>query len=92
MKYTRNNKTISGRLHDELVMMDIDQGKYFSLNPVATRIWDLLDEPKGIEELCGSLMDEYEVREDQCREEVDVYLAEMVKLGLVMRNEFLSEK
>ena len=44
-KYVRNSKTISGRLHDEMVMMDIEQGKYFSLNPVATRIWDLLESP-----------------------------------------------
>jgi len=42
-KYTRNNDTIQGRLNDELVMMDIEKGKYFSLNPVATHIWDLLE-------------------------------------------------
>ena len=47
-KYIRNSRTISGRLHDELVMMDMEKGKYFSLNPVATRIWDLLEKPLDI--------------------------------------------
>ena len=84
MKYLRNNKTISGRLHDEMVMMDIEQGKYFSLNPVATRIWDLLEDPLTEGQLCGFLVEEYEVEAEQCREEVEELLAQMVKLGLVV--------
>jgi hypothetical protein len=84
-KYIRNNKTISGRLHDELVMMDIDLGKYFSLNPVATRIWDILENPVDLDELCNRLQKEYEVEREQCYIDVKEYLAEMVKLGLVLR-------
>ena len=87
MKFVRNSKTISGRLHDELVMMDIDQGKYFSLNPVATRIWDLLENPLTSDELCLRLIDEYDVEPEQCRIEVEEHLAEMVGMGLVLRNE-----
>jgi hypothetical protein len=83
-KYIRNNKTISGRLSDELVMMDIDQGKYFSLNPVATRIWDLLDKPLSVEEICAVLTEEYNVDLCQCKSEVEEYLSEMVKLGLLL--------
>jgi len=83
-RYSRNSKTISGRLHDELVMMDLDQGKYFSLNPVATRIWDLLAKPLTTEELCLILIDEYDVEPERCRIEVKEHLAEMVRLGLVL--------
>ena len=82
-KYLRNSKTISGRLHDELVMMDIEKGKYFSLNPVATRIWELLENPLTIKELCSLLMDEYEINADQCKAEVEDHLKEMIKLGLI---------
>lgn len=82
--YARSGRSVTGRLHDELVMMDPEQGKYFSLNPVATRIWDLLESPMGFEELCRVLMEEYEVSEVQCREEVTEHLAEMVRLGLVL--------
>jgi len=84
--YIRNNNTVSGRLSDELVMMDIDKGKYFSLNPVATRIWDLLELPLTIDELCGHLMEEYEVDAEQCRAEVTEVINEMVKLGVVLKH------
>lgn len=84
--YTRNSKTISGRLHDEMVMMDLDKGKYFSLNQVATRIWELLENPSGIDQLCVVLSAEYEVDPDQCRRETEEVLGEMVRLGLVLRS------
>jgi len=86
-KYIRNSRTISGRLHEELVMMDLGQGKYFSLNPVATRIWDLLGEPLDLEELCKRLMAEYNVSSDQCRADVRNHLNEMGRMGLVTKEE-----
>jgi len=83
IRYIRNSKTISGRLSDEMVMMDIDHGKYFSLNPVATRIWDLLERPLTIDELCLILMNEYNVDTELCRTDVDEYLSVMVTIGMV---------
>ena len=82
--YKRNNETISGRLDDEIVMMDIQRGKYFSLNPVATRIWDLLEKPLSLDALCNLLMEEYEVSADRCCTEVQEYLDEMEKLGMIL--------
>ena len=87
MKYQRNSKTISGRLSDELVMMDMDKGKYFSLNPVATRIWDLLADPMSVEELCSHLMEEYEVEANQCQKDVEDVIEKMKKLNIVLEKE-----
>jgi hypothetical protein len=86
-KYVRNNRTISGRLLDEMVMMDLEQGKYFSLNPIATRIWDLLDRPVSVDELCAALMEEYDVDAEQCSREVTEHLEEMVRLGLILETQ-----
>ena len=83
-KYTRNSRTISGRLHDELVMMDLEQGKYFSLNPVATRIWDLLEKEMTLDELCAVLTEEYDVESGQCIDEVGELMSGMEGLGLVI--------
>lgn len=83
--YQRNNETISGRLDDELVMMDIQKGKYFSLNPVATSIWDLLEKPIALDAICNQLREEYEVGADQCRAEVEACLNEMEQLGMILK-------
>lgn len=85
--FIRNKNTLSGSLQDELVMMDLDRGKYFSLNPVATRIWTLLENPLTIDELCRILTDEYNVDIEQCRAEVREHLTEMTGAGLILRIE-----
>ena len=82
-RYRRNPETVSGRIDDELVMMDIRRGQYFSLNPVATRIWDLLAEPVTLDGLCGALQEEYDVDPGQCRTDVLACLDELAALGLV---------
>ena len=86
-KYIRNSKTISGRLHDEMVMMDIDQGKYFSLNQSATRIWELLDIPRDAGEICTFLAIEFEVDSEQCIREVEEHIKELVRMGLVSKTD-----
>lgn len=81
--YQRNPETISGALHDQLVMMDIQKGQYFALNPAATRIWELLEKPLTLEAICKALLEEFEVSPEQCRQDVKEHLAEMQKLELI---------
>jgi len=82
-KYRRNKDTISGQLDDQLVMMDIEKGQYFSLNPVSTRIWELLERSRTMEEICITLTREFEIEPGQCRAEVEEHLREMKELGLI---------
>ena len=63
-------------------MMDIEQGKYFSLNPVATRVWDLLEVEMSAEELCGHLTEEYDVDSYSVQGRGQALLEDMVRLGL----------
>jgi hypothetical protein len=82
-RFIRNHETISGQIDDELVMMDIEKGSYFSLNTVATRIWELLEGPLTIEGLCDLLLKEYDVDLSECRADVKEHLTKMQELGLV---------
>ncbi len=81
--YIRNQETISGQIDDEIVMVDIEKGSYFSLNAVATRVWELLDEPLTLASLCDRLLTEYDVNPEECRADVAEHLTQMQTLGLV---------
>lgn len=83
IKYQRNNELISADLDEDLVMLDIEQGKYFSLNPVGRRIWDLLENWMSKEEIIPILLEEYEVSEAECKADVSQHLKELVKLKLI---------
>lgn len=82
-KFKQNKNILAQPLQDHIVMLNIDSGKYFSLNQVATAIWDLLEEPRSIDEICEKLVLEFEVNTENCVKEIEDYLKKMEKLKLV---------
>lgn len=86
-KYSRNEQIIDGELDDNQVMMHLDKGKFFGLNPVAKRIWQLIENPKTIEEIIALLLEEYDVQETQCLQEVNEFLDKAIQCDIVIINE-----
>lgn len=84
-RYQRNQNTVASKLDDEIVMIDIDLGKYFSLNPVASSIWDILEEPKSKVEICSALLNEYDVDQQTCQTKVEAFLKELIDMKLVIK-------
>ena len=70
-------------LDGEKVMMDLDKGRYLVMNEVGTRIWDIAEETKSIREITNILLDEYEVDEETCREQVIVFVRELIDSHLL---------
>jgi len=53
------------------------------LNPVATKIWELLESPLSFDELCIQLQKEYDVSEARCRQETEACVSDLIAFGLV---------
>lgn len=81
--YKRNSDLISSDLDEDLVILDIEQGKYFSLNPVSKRIWEILENQKSQTEILTILLDEYQVTEEECERDLEKHLKELKKLKLI---------
>lgn len=64
-------------------MMDMDSGDYYGLDAIASRIWQLLESQKTVDEICQQLLKEYEVTEEQCQQDVISFLDEMAKHNTV---------
>jgi len=79
---TRHPDMLSAEIGGEAVMMSIENGAYFGLNPVATRIWDLIEQPKTVAELVQVITDEYEVEAAQCEADVQGFVSDMIERGL----------
>lgn len=61
------NKDIDAtEFNDEKVMMNMDKGKYYALNEVGSRIWDLINSNTKVSEIVDALLKEYEVSEEDC--------------------------
>ena len=64
-------------------MMHIEKGKYFGLNPVGKRIWDMLEEPKSFSEITQRLLSDFDVTEEQCTREVKDFLKKAIDYDIV---------
>ena len=67
----------------ELIGMSVEQGACYGLNDVATRIWELLAEPRSVDSLCQQLTSEYDVDAGQCLREVLDLVEDLRAEGLV---------
>ena len=70
-------------LDDTVVMMDSDEGNYYELDAVGTRIWNLLDNERSVAEVCELLVREYDVTLEDCRQDVLKFLEQVAQLGVV---------
>lgn len=82
-KLQRADDLLGAAVGDELLMMSIEKGSYFSLNAVGTRIWELLESPITFDELVARLTAEYDVPADTCRQEVEKFLAALRERGML---------
>lgn len=84
-KITRHSDILSAEIGGEAVMMSIEKGAYFGLNPIATRIWDLIDQPQSIDELIAVISEEYDVSDEQCAADVQEFVADMLARGIAQQ-------
>ena len=66
-------------------MLDLDRGVYYGLDPVGTRTWELIREQAWLplQKILDSLLDEYDVREDRCAQDLLNFVSVMQEQGLV---------
>ncbi len=82
-RFIRKKELLSSRMDNEIVMMHPESGKYFALNPVASRIWDLLETPQNLNELVEKLLKEFDVSKETCSKEVTTFLSEIIEKKLI---------
>jgi hypothetical protein len=76
---------MSRRIGDEHVILDVDRGIYFGLDPIGSRIWELLEGEATCDEIAATLAAEYEVSEDQARNDLARLVEQLDGHGLVTR-------
>jgi len=79
----RQDGWLAAQVGDELVMMSVDSGVYIGLNDIGARVWDLIETPRDLSEICSTLSDEFETTPENCRPEVEAFLAQLQQRGAV---------
>lgn len=68
---------------DGAVLLDIEQGVCFSLNPVGLKIWDLLKQKLSLDQIVDALATEFQVPRDQLRSDASEFIAALLAKNLL---------
>lgn len=50
---------VAANMDGEVALMSISSGKYYCLNETSSRIWQLIEQPRHVNEVCQVLLEEY---------------------------------
>lgn len=75
---SKTDNCVGVQLGNESVLMSIEKGEYYSLDPIGSRIWELLQTPKAFEQLCMQLEQEFNVDPDKFKDDVEGFLNELI--------------
>ena len=67
----------------EAVLLDLKSQRYFGLDEVGTRIWQLLDERRQTEAVLEAMLAEFDVEEGALRRDLAVFLHQLTDAGLI---------
>jgi hypothetical protein len=82
-KLSRTENLLSTQLDEETVLMSIDAGAYYGLEGPARSIWEILETPTTFSALVESLVEKYRVSPETCAADVEKFLEEMEREGLL---------
>ncbi len=79
----RSSDILASEVEGEIVMMSIEQGKYFGLDVVGGDIWKMIEAPQSIQEICNELKQEYKVEAEVMEKDVLLFVQDLIENGIV---------
>ena len=67
----------------ESAILNLDNGVYYSLNPIGARVWKLIEQPRRVGEIRDVLLGEYDVEPGLCESDLFVLLSRLLEQGLI---------
>jgi len=79
-----SKEQVSCDLAGEVAIVNLENGVYYGLDPTATRIWELLAEPRTFGDICSSMLRIYDVERPTLEADVRAFVGELATQGLVV--------
>lgn len=68
---------------DGAVLLDLEKGKYFSLNTVGMEIWKKVEEKASRRQILDHLRTIFQAPEDQLEEDLELFVRALSEKGLI---------
>lgn len=74
---------LSAEIGDEVVILNVESEKYFGLNPVGARIWQLIQDRRPLTEIRDIVLTEFDVDAERCERDLLHLVDRLREEGLV---------
>jgi len=74
---------VSSDVGGEAVILHMQSGIYYGLDPVGARIWSLVQQPKRVADLREAVVDEFDVEPARCETDLIELLQKLLTEGLI---------
>jgi hypothetical protein len=74
---------VTAPVNNELMMLNVEQGAYYSLDPIAANIWELIESPAKVQDIVSILRTRYKVSLEECQAEVLTFLGKLNENGMI---------
>jgi hypothetical protein len=79
----QSREVVASDIDGEVIMMSIAKGKYYGMDLVASRIWELMGKQIKVADLVAILTEEYEVSREDCEKDVLAFLNDLLSEKLI---------
>lgn len=83
--FRRKPSVVACELDGGSVLLDLETSRYFGLNAVGVAVWDMLASPHTTHQLCTGILNQFDVPEGRCRDDVERLMEQMLERQLVER-------
>ncbi len=81
-RLAKSKNVLARKLEGEAVLLDLETSKYFGLNAVAARFWELAEAQVALSDVRSRLLDEYDVTEADLDRDLASLVQELASRGL----------
>lgn len=84
-RFRRRDRVLVQSAAGKQVLLDLDDGRYYALDEVSGRIWDLCDGTRSVAAVVDAVCQEYDAPAETVEEDVVAFLGEMVEEKLLLQ-------
>jgi hypothetical protein len=82
-RYRRSERLLTAEVDTDVLLFDPKAGMYFATRGVGAFLWEVLSQPRTVEELCVLVQDRYDVASDACCADVAEFIRDLQDAELI---------
>lgn len=87
LSVSTTTEQVATELEEEVVVLQLEAGTYYGIDGIGPFVWDQLQEPVTVAELCERVAREYDIELQRARRDIEALLADLEDAQLLDRRD-----